>query len=414
MTRRIFVSATSSDLGSFRTLASESLRMRGYEVDDQGIFHLTDLDILEMLEHRIQACEAVVCLVGFVCGGEPSRRAEGEPRRSYNQWEYYLARKHGKPVFVLLASESTTFDGETVEDDDLRKLQEQHRREVTRDRDWRSFANKDQLRAELAQLRFPWERPLGPTQSDARDWFGHPLQLLSWLFSDPEKFVKELSNPSYAGRWDHYAYTVAALTPWVVLTCTCFGCIVGAAIKLVFVETYRMLPAVMISDVVCLVFWTCLSILVVLMSRYRSGHEMAIAVGVAILLSVAFGVARGVPTGSPPELITGLQATLATNATLAAMFGVAFAAIVRIGETVQALRTGQKGRNLQIIFGFVVLTGLAVAGIRAGLVYASLGVNHALAVLVVYPALYMCVFALTYLVMSVEPLTWLKGLFAKK
>ena len=72
--RRIFVSSTSADLGSYRRLASESLRRRGYAVDDQAIFDLTYLEISDKLKQRIAACDAVVCLIGFVYGGEPSNR----------------------------------------------------------------------------------------------------------------------------------------------------------------------------------------------------------------------------------------------------------------------------------------------------------------------------------------------------
>jgi hypothetical protein len=42
---RIFISATSRDLGSFRELASKALRGRGYSTDDQAIFNLTQLEI---------------------------------------------------------------------------------------------------------------------------------------------------------------------------------------------------------------------------------------------------------------------------------------------------------------------------------------------------------------------------------
>jgi hypothetical protein len=48
--RRIFVSATTRALESYRRLASESLRKRGYEVDDQAVFELTFLEIHEKLK----------------------------------------------------------------------------------------------------------------------------------------------------------------------------------------------------------------------------------------------------------------------------------------------------------------------------------------------------------------------------
>jgi len=79
--RRIFVSATNRDLQSFRKLAVESLRKRGYDVDDEAIFNLTYLEIHETLKQRIAACDAVVCLIGFYYGGEPSQRPPDQPRR---------------------------------------------------------------------------------------------------------------------------------------------------------------------------------------------------------------------------------------------------------------------------------------------------------------------------------------------
>ena len=95
---------------AIRRLASESLRKRGYEVDDQAIFNLTFVEIYEKLKRRIEACDAVVCLIGFAFGGEPSDRPPDQPRRSYTQWEYYFARELKKPVYLLVADETTPFD----------------------------------------------------------------------------------------------------------------------------------------------------------------------------------------------------------------------------------------------------------------------------------------------------------------
>src|SRR5689334_22458435 len=125
--RRIFVSATTRDLGSYRRLASESLRKRGYDVDDQAIFNLTYLEIREKLEQRIEKCDAVVCLIGFVYGGEPSNRPADQPRRSYTQWEYFLARELKKPVYLLLADEKAPFDPHEPESKTRRQLQLKYR-----------------------------------------------------------------------------------------------------------------------------------------------------------------------------------------------------------------------------------------------------------------------------------------------
>ena len=56
--KRIFVSATTRDLKSYRELASQSLRKRGYDVDDQAIFSLTNKEIHTKLKDRITRCDA--------------------------------------------------------------------------------------------------------------------------------------------------------------------------------------------------------------------------------------------------------------------------------------------------------------------------------------------------------------------
>jgi tetratricopeptide (TPR) repeat protein len=188
--KRIFLSATSRDLKSYRELASHTLRERGYDVDHQEIFNLTFREIGDKLERRIQECDAVVCLIGLVYGGEPSDRPPEQPRRSYTQWEYFLARKLDKPVYLLLADAKAKFDKPRKapeEGEELRRLQEAYRAEVTRDRDWRAFANLDQLRAELALLRFPWEAP-PPDQKPCN----LRLPSIGSLFKGRDDFVKDL------------------------------------------------------------------------------------------------------------------------------------------------------------------------------------------------------------------------------
>ncbi len=189
--RRIFVSATTRALESYRRLASESLRKRGYEVDDQAIFNLTFVEIYEKLKRRIEACDAVVCLIGFAFGGEPSDRPPDQPRRSYTQWEYYFARELKKPVYLLVADETTPFDldAREPESDELRQLQLRYRAEVIRDRDWASFAGRGDLRAELAELRFPWEPPR-PEHKPCN----LPFKSIGTLFKGRDEFLDELQD----------------------------------------------------------------------------------------------------------------------------------------------------------------------------------------------------------------------------
>ena len=186
---RIFISATSRDLGSYRELASKTLRGRGYETDDQPIFNLTHLEITTKLETRIAACDAVVCLIGLVYGGEPKDRPTTEPRRSYTQLEYDIARRLNKPVFRLFADTSTEFDPHQRETEDLLKLQLDYIAEVKRNHDWRTFANKDQLRAEIAELRFPWEGP--PPDHKPNNL---PFATIGTLFKGRESFLANLRD----------------------------------------------------------------------------------------------------------------------------------------------------------------------------------------------------------------------------
>ncbi len=188
--RRIFISATNRGLKSFRLLASQSLRKRGYDVDDEQIFNLTWMEITEALERRIAACDAVVCLIGSAFGGEPSHRPRNQPRRSYTQLEYFLALKLRKPVYRLMADEKTPFDdkdGLDPESPELRQRQLDFRAEVVRDQDWRSFASVDQLRAELAELRFPWEGP-PPDHKPCN----LPLASIGTLFKGRDTFLDDL------------------------------------------------------------------------------------------------------------------------------------------------------------------------------------------------------------------------------
>ncbi len=185
--KRLFISATSRDLKSYRELASQTLRQRGYDVEDQAIFNLTYHEISVDLKQRIAACDAVICLIGFVFGREPSNRPPDEPRRSYTQWEHYFARELDKPVHLLVADDQTKFDEHEPESDELRQLQLVHRADAIRDQNWRSFGSPDQLRAELAQLRFTWEG-LPPDHKPSN----LPLASIGSLFKGREAFLQQI------------------------------------------------------------------------------------------------------------------------------------------------------------------------------------------------------------------------------
>jgi hypothetical protein len=115
----------------------------------------------------------------------------GSPWRSYTQWAYDFARELNKPVYLLLADETTPFDPDPrkSESKTVRQLQLRYRTKVMRNRDWAPFASKDQLRAELAELRFPWEAP----PPDAKPC-NLPLASIGSLFKGREGFLADLQQ----------------------------------------------------------------------------------------------------------------------------------------------------------------------------------------------------------------------------
>ncbi len=91
----------------------------------------------------------------------------------------------------MLADKATPFDPDPgePEKDELRQLQHRYRALVIRDRDWASFASKGNLRAELAELRFPWEPPR-PEHKPCN----LPLATIGTLFKGREGFLDDLRN----------------------------------------------------------------------------------------------------------------------------------------------------------------------------------------------------------------------------
>ena len=98
---RVFISATSRDLGSYRRAVSDVLVTLNALPVHQDHFPPDYRTVMEMLRARIASCDAVICLVGSVYGQEPLTRAADQPRRSYTQMEYEIAVELNKPVFGL-------------------------------------------------------------------------------------------------------------------------------------------------------------------------------------------------------------------------------------------------------------------------------------------------------------------------
>lgn len=129
----IFVSATTSDLGTCRQMIKEALLTLGWTPVEQTNFAPEAGLVREMLRKRIAACHAVIHVAGEVYGAEPQQRTEGDSRRSYTQMEYDIARELGKPVYVFVCGEGFPYDEHLPEGDEKQALQQAHRNRLIDD-----------------------------------------------------------------------------------------------------------------------------------------------------------------------------------------------------------------------------------------------------------------------------------------
>src|ERR1700692_1278089 len=84
---RVFISATSKDLGTVRELVKQALLTMGCLPVEQNNFPPDYRSIREMIKYKIGGCEAVIHIVGLRFGVEPDPATlpEGASRRSYTQ-----------------------------------------------------------------------------------------------------------------------------------------------------------------------------------------------------------------------------------------------------------------------------------------------------------------------------------------
>ncbi len=195
MRRRVFVSAVSAELKRYRELAAQKLQQRGIEPVFQETFGLTDQEIMALLRDKIvgtaaePGCDAMLCLVGDIYGAEPFAPLPDCPRRSFTQWEYFIAREKQIPIYRLLTTSEFQPPNPVSQSVEQAALQAAYRSEITCDQNWRPFANVHEMRAELGELRFSWEPP--------GDLGQRPCNLpasLGSLFIGRDEFLKTLRD----------------------------------------------------------------------------------------------------------------------------------------------------------------------------------------------------------------------------
>jgi len=126
----IFISATTADLGPARRVVKDALLSLGCHPVEQSHFPPDYREIRDILVSCLEDCDAMIHLVGKVYGAEPVERPDGQPRRSYTQIEYDVARELGKPIYVFIAGDDFPFPDYREEDEEKRRLQEAHRNKL--------------------------------------------------------------------------------------------------------------------------------------------------------------------------------------------------------------------------------------------------------------------------------------------
>jgi hypothetical protein len=78
----VFISATTTDLGSYRREIKNALLTLGIFPIEQSNFALAHGPLTKVLHGLIGRCDAVIHVAGIHYGAEPPQRRPGEPRRS--------------------------------------------------------------------------------------------------------------------------------------------------------------------------------------------------------------------------------------------------------------------------------------------------------------------------------------------
>jgi tetratricopeptide (TPR) repeat protein len=169
ITCRVFISATSPDLASFRQAAHKHLLANDIFPVVQETFPTDHREIEEILESLIARSDAVVCLIGLAYGQEADERPANGVRRSYTQMEYDIARRLGKPVYLFVASEDCPFDSVPEEGPEKQQLQAKHRETILRGKKiWYRFRSQEDLCKQLGTIPFPRSAPLSALSSTDR------------------------------------------------------------------------------------------------------------------------------------------------------------------------------------------------------------------------------------------------------
>jgi tetratricopeptide (TPR) repeat protein len=154
---QVFVSATSGDLSTVRAAIKEALLTLGCHPVEQTNFPPDYRSVREMLRDKIADCQAVIHVVGMRYGAEPdpAQLPPGTPRRSYTQMEYDLAVELDRKVYTFICPSDFPYDpGASGEDEEKRRLQEEHRQRLqSGERIYTPVADRQTLATRVRELK---------------------------------------------------------------------------------------------------------------------------------------------------------------------------------------------------------------------------------------------------------------------
>ncbi len=123
----IFISATSTDLKVCHQTVRDAPLSMGCVPVTQDHFSPGSGEVRTMLRRLIANCHAVIHIAGECYGYEPQQRGVSEPRRSYTQLKYDIARELKKPLYTFLCAPDFPYTAHEPEPEELNRLQNRHR-----------------------------------------------------------------------------------------------------------------------------------------------------------------------------------------------------------------------------------------------------------------------------------------------
>lgn len=149
----VFVSVTSPELDPYRDAVRAALREIGAVVVEQTDYSISYGPLDGVLKVAMGRCDSVIHLTGFCYGPEPADRVLGAPRRSFNHYEYDVAKALDRQIFSFVAESGTPTKSTDRGDDEARALQTEHRRILEKSGEHWAFAGVDEISELIHSLR---------------------------------------------------------------------------------------------------------------------------------------------------------------------------------------------------------------------------------------------------------------------